>query len=215
MYKPCQECRRSYTTKHEFKGAIWFKRRPRVDPLSKHEYISIKRQSQKKFDSPFHAMKNIRISTHSNESLSMERLEREIDILADKEGFVPEIVVADYLDLFMPDPDTKHLSIRDQENKKWQRGRKISQDYNLLMLSASQSDAEGFNKKLLDKSNFSEDRRKLDHVTAMLGLNMTIIEKMLGIMRINEIVARETEGTAIVNVLHRLQMGRPILSSYF
>ena len=214
-YKPCQECRRTKKYKHDFKGAMWYKKRPKIDPLTKHEYLALRRKSKKKFDSPFHAMRNIKVSTYSNESLSMDLLERELDVLADKEKFEPDIVVADYLDLFMPDSDTRHMIFRDQENKKYQRSRKCSQDRDLLFLSASQSDADGFNKRLLDKSNFSEDRRKLDHVTAMLGLNMSITEKQLGIMRINEIVARETEGTSIVNVHHRLQMGRPILGSYF
>jgi len=214
-YKPCQECRKSTKTVSNFKGAIWYKRRGRVDALNKSIYLSIKEKESKKFYTPFNAMQNIRVSTHSSESLNMNRLNREIDILEEREGFIPDIVIGDYLDLFGPDRDTAHLSFRDQENKKWQRGRRLSQDRDLLFISASQSDAEGFNKKLLDKSNFSEDRRKLDHVTSMLGLNMTIMEKMMGMSRINEVVSRETEGTAIVKVLHRLQLGRPILGSFY
>jgi len=214
-YRSCQECRRSKETIRNFKGAVWYVKRPRIEPLVKSSYIEKRNIENKKFYSPFHGFQNIRISTHSNESLSMSILDNELDILEDEEGFVPEIIVADYLDLFMPDPDTRHMTFRDQENKKWQRGRRLSQDRDVLFISASQSDAEGFNKKLLDKTNFSEDRRKLDHVTAMLGINMTIQEKMMGVARLNEIVARETEGTGVVTILHRLQMGRPILGSYF
>lgn len=212
---PCQECRRSIKTINNFQGAVWYKKRARVNPLDKASYISIREQQLKKFYTPFHALKNIRLSTYSSESLNCNRLNMELDILKDSEGWEPDIIVNDYLDLNGPDKDTAHLSSRDQENKKWQRCRRISQDRDLLFLSASQSDADGFTKKLLDKSNFSEDRRKLDHCTSMLGLNMSIDEKMMGLMRVNEIVSRETEGTAIVHVLHRLQMGQPILGSYF
>jgi hypothetical protein len=144
----------------------------------------------------------------------MSRLRSELD-LSIKEGFEPEVAIADYLDLFAPDRDTMHMQPRDQENKKWQRGRRISQEYNLLFVSASQCDADGFNKKLLDKSNFSEDRRKLDHVTAMIGLNMSIEEKKMGIMRMNEVVTRDTEGTSVITIMHRLQLGRPMLGSFF
>jgi hypothetical protein len=119
------------------------------------------------------------------------------------------------MDLIAPDNDKINMQTRDHENKKWQRARRLSQEKKVLVLSGSQSNAGGFKKFLLEKTDFSEDRRKLDHVPAMFGLNMTIEEKRKGIMRINDIVSRDTEGVSFVHVLHRLQMGRPVLGSYF
>lgn len=217
-WKVCTECRSRPQIKRrrKFKGTVWFKKRSSVTPLDPYEYKRMRKRALKdKFYTPFKGFKNLRLGTHSSDTLTMGKVRAETGMLADKEGWKAEVVIADYLDLFGPDSKYAHLQFRDQENKKWAAGRRFSQDLDLLFISASQSDAQGFNKMLLDKSNFSEDRRKLDHVTAMIGINMTNEEKMLGLMRLNEVTTRETEGTYIVNVLHRLQIGRPILNSYF
>jgi hypothetical protein len=210
-YTTCYNCLRYDKHAHNFVGALWYKKRPAVDPLTFAQLEKALTSGRKQFRSSwFAALKNIKLITYASEALSMSRLRSELD-LSIKEGFEPEVAIADYLDLFAPDRDTMHMQPRDHENKKWQRGRRISQEYNLLFVSASQCDADGFNKKLLDKSNFSEDRRKLDHVTAMIGLNMS----KMGIMRMNEVVTRDTEGTSVITIMHRLQLGRPMLGSFF
>ena len=67
--------------------------------------------------------------------------------------------------------------------------------------------------------NFSEDKRKYAHVTAMYGLNQDPQdrEKKIGLMRINEIVVREGDfsNTKEVTVIQNLARGRPFLGSYY
>jgi len=86
------------------------------------------------------------------------------------------------------------------------------------VISATQADAESYKKGRLTLSNFSEDKRKLSHVTAQYGLNQDPSgrEKALGIMRINEIVVREGAFSSDheVYVLQDLAAGRPFLESY-
>lgn len=214
-HKPCYECirqkNRAFT---DFKGTIWYRVRPKRDPLDLATFNEIQRQHEKKFNSYFNAIQNIRLFSYPSDGMSMSIMERQYNLLA-KDDFESEVVIADYLDLFAPDKLTAHMQPRDQENQKWKRGRRFSQEYGSLFISASQSDAQGFDAILLNKKNFSEDRRKLDHVTGMIGLNMTIREKKLGLMRMNEIASRDTDGTKVINVMHRLQIGRPILGSFF
>jgi len=118
------------------------------------------------------------------------------------------------MDILAPDTDTKTMSLRDLENGKWKRMRSLSLLKNNLIISPTQADARSFNQRLLNKTNFSEDRRKLDHCTSMLGLNMLPQEKKKGISRINDLVSRDSEGDQIINVAHSLQIGRPVLFSY-
>ena len=205
---PCYNCLRNKKRRKYFRGTIWYKKRGPVQPLI---WKDTYRQMNKKWRK---VMENIRLITYPSETLNTAKFKAELDIL-EKSGFFSEIQIIDYLDLMGPDNDTKHLSTRDQRNKNAARLRGVSQERKSLVLSASQSDAQGFDKKFLDKKNFNEDRRLLDHVTALIGLNMSIDEKKKGIMRINDIVARDTEGTSYVHVLHRLQIGRPILHSFF
>jgi hypothetical protein len=83
----------------------------------------------------------------------------------------------------------------------------------------TQADAASYEKNSLGLSNFSEDKRKYGHVTAMYGLNQDVDgrEKKIGIMRINEIVVREGEfdTSSQIHVLQNLRRGRPFLYSYY
>ncbi len=87
------------------------------------------------------------------------------------------------------------------------------------MASVTQSDADSYERDRLKSKNFSEDKRKYGHVTAMYGLNQdkTDREKEIGIMRINEIMLREGAFSSIneVYVLQNLKRGQPCLSSYW
>ena len=212
-HKPCYECLRHRHLHHQFQGSIWYKMKPACEPLTwKMAWKFLNHPKRQKYYQKL--FNNLKLITYSSDMLTMSKIDMELDLLK-KDGFDAEIVIIDYLDLCAADSDVKMMKPRDQENMKWKRARQLSQERKILVLSASQSDAQGFTKKVLNKTNFSEDRRKLDHVTAMFGLNMSNREKVMGIMRINDIVSRDTEGANIVTVMHRLQIGQPILGSYF
>jgi len=202
---PCYNCKRRKNGK--FKGAIWYKKRNPVSPLTWKDCYHVTNKHK-------NVLKNMKMITYSSGALNVSKLNGELDILS-KIGFDPDVLIIDYLDLLGDDKWNNALSTRDKKNERYQALRRLSQDRKLLLLSASQSDAQGFSKLFLDRSNFSEDRRILDHCTAMFGLNMTIKEKKKGIIRINDIVGRETEGGNYVNVFHRLQMGQPVLGSFY
>jgi len=86
-----------------------------------------------------------------------------------------------------------------------------------LVVTATQADAASFESNTLKMHNFSEDKRKYGHVTAMYGLNQTDPEeKDLRIMRINELAIREGAASVMnqVRLLQCLEIGRPFLGSY-
>jgi hypothetical protein len=62
-----------------------------------------------------------------------------------------------------------------------------------LVVTATQADAQSYVASTLGKSNFSEDKRKLAHATAIAGINQTDDEKQFQIQRLNWIVLREQE----------------------
>lgn len=204
---PCYNCLRN-KKRGKFFGTIWYKKRQPVEPLIwKDVYQLLKKKHKSVYN-------RIKLITYSSGTLTMNKIKAEKDLL-EKSGFFSEIDIVDYFDLLGADRDTLGMALRDQINIKWQRGRSFSQDKRSLLLTASQSDADGFNKRFLDKNNFNNDRRILDHITAMFGINMSIEEKKKGISRINDIAARDMEGASFVYVFHRLQIGRPILGSFY
>lgn len=131
----------------------------------------------------------LRLSCHPNSSLSVIGLQDVLTNWEHESGWVPDVVVIDYADILAPIPG--YSESRDQVNATWKRLRAISQATHCLVVTATQTDAASYRADVIDRSNFSEDKRKLAHVTGMVGLNATKQEKQAGLMRLNWVVLRE------------------------
>lgn len=133
-----------------------------------------------------------RLSCHPNSSINVHQI-RIILSSWEKQGFVPDIVIIDYADILSPEPGSSKQDKRDQINSNWKSLRALSQEKHCLVITATQANARSYNKETLNRENFSEDKRKLGHVTAMMGLNVNPTEKVNGACRWNWIVRREEE----------------------
>jgi len=204
---PCTECRRDRDLVRNYLGGVWYKKREEVDPLTWKDVYKL----NKKFNK---LLSNIKLVTYPSDRLTMSGIYSEFEIL-ERQGFIPDVIVLDYIDIMASEKYDRNLPQRERINKIWQNARTLSQEKRILFLTATQSDAPGFNKLYLGKDNFSDSRTKLDHVTAMFGINTSREERIMGITRINDIVGRETEGTHSVYVTNRLQLGRPVLGSFY
>jgi len=206
-YKTCHNCD-EYWNKRGY-GSVWLKRISTGSPLTLEE-------AKNTFRKTFTNKGNLRLSTHINGSLTVKNIKSILDIWEKQHNFVADVIIIDYADLLVTEYNT---DFRHQQNEIWKALRGLSQERCALVVTATQSDAKGYDSSRLRMSNFSEDKRKYGHVTAMYGLNQDKDgrEKELGIMRINEIVKREgafSEATEIT-VLQNLRRGRPFLYSYF
>ncbi len=129
-----------------------------------------------------------RLSCHPNSSLSVSGI---MSILQDweREEWIPDVIVVDYADIL--NMDHPALEGRDRINATWKQLRALSQMYHCLVVTATQADSASYLRPTIDMTNFSEDKRKMSHVTGMIGINATASEKERGIMRLNWIVRRE------------------------
>ena len=100
-------------------------------------------------------------------------------------------MIIDYPDILAPEDPRQEK--RHQINDTWKALRRLSQVLHCCVIAPTQADADAYKGKTQSMSNFSEDKRKMSHVTGMLGLNQTDEEKMAGVMRLNWIVLREAE----------------------
>ena len=77
--------------------------------------------------------------------------------------------------------------------------------------------AASYTASTIRRSNFSEDRRKNDAVTGMLGINATEEEQGMGVFRLNWTKRREKAYTEsrCVHVAGCLHLGRPHVKSTF
>lgn len=205
-YEPCSFCRRKYP--YNYRGAVWY-RKEHVKPLTWREAIKECARIDERMKG-----KKLKLISYSNDTLTINELMNQIDKWVEKENFVPDVIVVDYADLLTYD---SRDDFRHRENAKWKGLRRLSQDYNCLVITATQADAEAYDKEVLTAKNFSEDKRKNAHVTSFLALQQTPEEKVAGLMRISKILSREEDFDTRkqVKVLQCFSIGAPMLGSYF
>lgn len=204
-YEPCDS-----RTCDKRRGTVWLQKVPAVQPLDAHTAKRELRKFTRRYKRGF------KLATYAANTLTVGEIERCLIHWERYEGFVPDVIVVDYADLLAGKNDIKEF--RHRQNDVWQDMRGLSQKRHVLFITATQADADSYNRGRLGRSNFSEDKRKLAHVTAMYGLNQDPQdrEKRLGILRINEIVVREGAFSSDyeVHILQDLAQGRPYLESY-
>lgn len=105
-------------------------------------------------------------------------------------GFVPSVICVDYADILCP-PAGKNMDARDQTNAIWKELAALRLEHHCLVVTASQANAKAYGAETITRLNFSEDKRKLAHVTGMIGISSTAGEKAVGVCRLNWIVRRD------------------------
>lgn len=158
----------------------------------------------------------LRLLCYPNSTLSVRQLDAQVEQWA-REGWVADVVVVDYADILDEDAAAPGGDRRDKINASWKQQRAFSQKHHLLYVTATQSDADSYTRDLLRRSNFSEDKRKLAHVTGMVGLNQTEAEKHLGAYRLNWLALREGEyfEDEVITTVGSLALANPCVKSFF
>jgi len=154
----------------------------------------------------------LKLSCHFNSTLSVSTVE---SILQDWErsDWIPDVIVIDYADILKMEYPGKEG--RDCINETWKRLRALSQRRHCLLITATQSDADSYERGTMKMKNFSDDRRKIDSVTGMIGVNQTESEKKRGIMRLNWVSLRDDEfhPSSCVHVAGCLAVANPAICS--
>jgi hypothetical protein len=205
-YQPCYNCSEYNSNSW---GAVWLK--PQNIKM-----ITVNQATKVMNDYFLNKNKNFRLLSYANGTFTTKELCRVLSRYKQKENWIPDVIIIDYADLVVNNHRTEE---RHKQNEVWKELRRINQETDCLMLTASQADADSYERSLLKLKNFSEDKRKYSHCTAFYGLNQDKDgrEKKLGIMRINELILREDEFDVnkTVTVLQNLKKGRPIVGSFF
>lgn len=196
-----EEGEKTATVDHEEK--IW------TEPLSTEDAV----RAMKKINKRNGGEERFRLSVHPNSSLSVYGLQSILDSWSRNE-WVPDVIVIDYADILAPVSGA--VDSREQINTTWKHLRSISQSLHCLVVTATQAKASSYTMDIIGKSEFADDKRKLAHVTGMIGLNATNKEKDLGLLRLNWIVLREEESSELkcCHLAGCLGIGNPAILSY-
>lgn len=203
-YKPCD----SATCPNRL-GTVWLVHEPEKEVLSGKRAVQRTQQFFQKWKRRF------KLACYPSDTLTCDEIRDCLHEWERTDDFVPDVVVVDYADIM----NERVNEYRHRQNAIWLGLRRISQEKHCLVITATQTDADSYGRDVLTRKNFSEDKRKYAHVSAMWGLNQDTKdrEKDLGMMRINEIVIREgvfkSENSVVV--LQDLRSGRPYCESYW
>lgn len=211
-YLPCYNCKEYNTQKL---GTVWIKK---VESKEVLDYMTAKKAFKEFF---IKNKRQFKLATYPNSTLSFDMVNIKCDEWEEEDGFVADVALFDYFDIMIP---SKYIQdFRHRENEKWKEGRKFSQTARKgikpCTIGVTQSDADAYTKDTLSLKNFSEDKRKYAHVTAMYGLNQDKkgIEKSFGLLRINELILRkgDFDSSNQVTLIQNLRQGRPLKGSFF
>lgn len=158
----------------------------------------------------------LKLSCHHNSTLHINTIENILQDWNREEEWVPDVIVIDYADIL--DMTYSGIEGRDRINKTWKELRSLSQKHHCLVVTATQADAKSYDKEgVLGMSNFSDDKRKIAHVTGMVGLNQNSYEKKRGFMKLNWIKKRDEyfNEKRIVYVAGCLSVSNPAVRSCF
>lgn len=204
-YKPCCDC----ASDKFFKGSWWYRKIAETKPLTWREAWKAGGRFLGRLKG-----RDFKMSVHPSDQLSVTGLKGILDNWETFDNFIPDVIIIDYADNLAPE-DRKE-EYRHQQNRTWKLLRGLSQERHCLVITATQANAASYDQETLAMKNFSENKLKYAHVTAMIGLNQTPEEKKSGLMRINMIVQREREffSEDTVKVAQDLKIGKPLLFSF-
>ncbi len=145
-------------------------------------------------------------------SIKASDLSSILDNLEYYEKFIPDIVIADYADIFAPENNKDR---RNQIDETWTYLRNIAHERHILVVTGSHSNKTTF-KKDINQGDISEDIRKLNHVAMMFALNKVKIknkkEDFNNLIKISVLANRNNRMTSKkIIVLQQLDIGRPML----
>lgn len=145
-------------------------------------------------------------------SLTVEDLDAKIEKLVQEENYVPDVIIVDYADIMSPSDKGDY---RNQLDGIWKRLRGMAQGRKCVVFTASQSGRQSIDKNA-DSKDIAEDIRKLAHVTSMVALNQTPVEKKNGVLRLKQLAIREGEQEFREAVCTQcLSIGRIVTDSHF
>jgi len=205
-YTPCSVCARD--APREFRGAVWYEW-IETDKLDWRRAVEVGKRFAER------SRKRFKLSCHANSTLTIAAVDAQLDRWEQEDGFVADVVIADYMDIFDTENE-KVVEERHRQNDRWKAGRRLTQERHCALVAATQAAATSYDRKSLKLKDFSEAKAKYAHVTKFVFLNQTPEEKKDMVIRMALALAREDDFDIRdeVVVAQNLRIGQPYVFSY-
>lgn len=206
-YTPCTYC--LHEAPRDFRGAVWYETVD-AERLTWQRAVELGKRTAER------SRKRFKLSCHPNSTLTVHGMEAVLDRWEAEDGFVADLVCADYFDIFAAE-NPKITEARHQHDERWRAGRRFTQQRHCALITVTQADADSYDRRSLKLKNFSEAKSKYAHCTKFLALNQTADEKREMVIRVATLLAREDDFDIDheVVIATNLDLGQPYIFSYW
>ena len=139
--------------------------------------------------------------------LTIPGLEAYLDQLERYDGFIPDVLIVDYADLF----NIESSRVREDTGKIYKDLRGLGVDRELAVITASQSNRLGEDAKKLTLKHLAEDYTKAATSDMIVTYSQTTVEKELGLGRLWIAKNRDNEDGQTFTISHALGMGQFVI----
>ena len=159
-----------------------------------------------------YAKGRIRVQSWPSDTKSIKDIENQLYLWEKYEDFVVDLIETDYADLMVP--DNLKLDYRIGLDNIWKGHKRLGQNFNAAVVSATQTKIDTYEKKI-KKSSASETKTKNAHIDRAVALNQSTDEYEKGIMRWSMLFERKAKvSSRDIVVLQQLAIGNAYLDSY-
>ncbi len=154
----------------------------------------------------------LKLFCNSPHNISVTEISEISDNLVSQENFVADLIIIDFADIVKS--DYKVGEHRHKLNNVWEQLRALALQKHCLIVTATHTNKMTFDRDM-KQGDMSEDIRKINHVSLMLGINQKKEEKKKGIARLMVLANRQDEffiDDEIV-ILQCLNIGKSLLDS--
>jgi hypothetical protein len=123
---------------------------------------------------------NLIIKKYPMGRCTMGEINRYLDYLETYEGFMPDLVINDYIEkMLVPENAARHDAI----NGMYLESKGIADERKLAMVTVSQVNRAGLEKAIMDQGDTAEDIRKIGNVDLMLAISQSKMQRNSNIMQ--------------------------------
>ena len=155
-----------------------------------------------------------RIVVRPKYSLTYDLMMKDIDVMASRYGFIPRVLLLDYIDILKLSSQFDDYRLEDE---KWKLLQTIAGRTGCAIITPTQGNKDSFNTNTIRSTDQSGFYGKSRHVNKMLAINQNKFEKKDGVWRVGMLDSRSSYQSEddFCLVLQDLKAGQMHLESYW
>jgi hypothetical protein len=203
----CTKCRNNRDEWQRYQATVYHQEIYRDD-----NSIFTARKEMKKFLK--YMDRYYRVVVRPKYSLTYDLMMRDLDVHDSRYGFIPKVLVLDYIDILQVNSRKEGYELEDE---KWKLLQKIAGQTKCFVVTATQANKEGAKAEVIHGTDQAGFYGKSRHVNLMIAINQTSEEKRIGLWRCGITDARSQmqnhDDTCLV--LQDFKAGQMNLDSYW